>query len=248
MHRHITASATIILMLLVACATPTPDPMGPLPPEHRPPPGYPTEEPFIAYIPTNTPRPTLIPESFDTQIPEPENFDLEDYRDFEIDTSRCFRLPEKSQRSSHIPPELHEVMVKKDGVKYYCPPIPPYTLRIKYPHLGEELSMHVVQGEEALQVAKSKQGYGSQVLDLPTLQGKLVFKTTEQANAGRQWLNDNGIPSSEDYSKSDGDLGLIYSLGERYMYIVIPKHLLLPISLLDGFSVFVYPLDTVKED
>ena len=155
----------------------------------------------------------------------------------------CVILPEPFQSD----PELHDLQVKRDGIKYQCFPPPEPTPTSKYPEIGEPFSRMAASGEEAREQANGASGAsGQSAVDLPTIRMGINFKDSKAKQAVVAWLQENGVPYREDLS--EGNVGYIFAGGEDWVDLELPTHMLPDLMQLDDFGTAIYPLPANNEE
>ena len=142
----------------------------------------------------------------------------------------CIAMPEEYQDLT----ELGENHVRRYGFLYYCfveTPLPPPPT-IKYPQLGDQLSLYAQEAEAAQAAGAS----GAAATEIPLVYLRIdLAANTEEVVA---WLQRNGIPLSEDWV--EGDRGYIgayrvdWEFGDDFIYAFVPASLLVALSQQEG--------------
>lgn len=190
---------------------------------------------------TATPKPES---NTDTPTPEAEKVPDTPTPEAEQQTAtppppptHCVSFPPERQDT----PLVDETQIRVDGIKYQCFS-PTATPTPTYPELPGMLD-HVAVAAEA---AKAKHDAGQTDIEIPTAHIALVFSSQANVDAAINWLQSEGIPLSQELDQPwteavNNRVVAIYGrgfIGRDSIDVIIPGHLLIPATRLDGFKRF----------
>ena len=181
---------------------------------------------------TATPESTEVP---DTPTPEAEQQTATP----PPPPTHCVSFPPERQDT----PLVDETQIRVDGIKYQCFS-PTATPTPTYPELPGMLDHTAVAGE----AAKAKHDAGQTDVEIPTAHIALEFSSQAEVDAAIDWLQSEGIPLSEELDQPwieavNNRVVAIYGRGfypRHSIDVIIPGHLLIPATRLDGFKRFGY--------
>ena len=148
--------------------------------------------------------------------------------------THCVSFPPERQDT----PLVGKMQIRVDGIKYQCFS-PTATPTPTYPELPGLLDQIAVAGE----AAKAKYDAGQTDVEIPTALIALEFSSQADVDAAIDWLLSEGIPDGppfEGWFPNKNVVG-IYARGSFHypsIDVVIPGHLLLPATRLEGFKRF----------
>ena len=153
--------------------------------------------------------------------------------------THCVSFPPERQDT----PLVGKMQIRVDGIKYQCFS-PTATPTPTYPELPGMLDHTAVAGE----AAKAKHDAGQTDVEIPTAHIALVFSSQANVDAAINWLQSEGIPLSQELDQPwteavNNRVVAIYGrgfIGRDSIDVIIPGHLLIPATRLDGFKRFGY--------
>ena len=178
---------------------------------------------------TSTPEAEEVP---DTPTPEAEQ------------QTATATLPPPPTHCVSFPPERQDtplvgkMQIRVDGIKYQCFS-PTATPTPTYPELPGLLDQIAVAAE----AAKAKHNDGQTDVEIPTALIALEFSSQDEVDAAIDWLLSEGIPGDPPFEGGIPNKNVIgiYARGSFHypsIDVVIPGHLLLPATRLEGFKRF----------